>query len=412
MTITPKFIKAVGVLFILGISLKSNNGNSHGLFGGSSHGFRWGLHKTSLNSTTINSSTDDATTTTGLLWYTLLPFQAHNPIQEDGAIVLTSSDPDRILNLTSGTSYHLRSSVHEYSGYCTKRIEIVIHLWNCDYDEDEYIEIYANRGYIKEKWKCDQNQNQNYQTQERSISSKYYTEKGKNATALLAIDGINGDDGEAWIAARFNSNSTREGHQSKATVVVNIYWKDHDSQKTCGSRCFNCFESYDYCPPCCDRMDFRVIMCIPIQLQCNGRPNCGPYLNTDETYETCNLKTSCPPCPSFCLPWNYIIKGLTIAVLFIGTPTLIAFRLFYRRSLERDRLERYTPVRMADMRGEFTLDSSVTDVPPSYEEVYGTKEPPPCFYQAVAMGEEVEVLQLQAQNVDRINGDQDVDVTN
>ncbi|CAL8125807.1 unnamed protein product [Orchesella dallaii] len=392
---TPKFIQAAGVLLLLGISLQSVNGN-HGLSGDSSHGLKWGLHKSpkiSLNSTseTINWTMNEANTTTEE------PFET-TTIEQDSTVVLTLSKPDEVLTLTSGSNYSLRFLDHdEYSGY-RQRIKIVIHLWDCYYNEDESIQIFAvndyNRTYINETWKCPQNQ---------SVS---------NSTALLAVKGIIGDYGEAWIAARFNSNSTREGHQSKATVVVNIYWKDHDSQKTCGSRCFNCFESYDYCPPCCDRMDFRVIMCIPIQLQCNGRPNCGPYLNTDETYETCNLKTSCPPCPSFCLPWNYIIKGLTIAVLFIGTPTLIAFRLFYRRSLERDRLERYTPVRMADMRGEFTLDSSVTDVPPSYEEVYGTKEPPPCFYQAVAMGEEVEVLQLQAQNVDRINGDQDVDVTN
>ncbi|ODN00897.1 hypothetical protein Ocin01_05824, partial [Orchesella cincta] len=366
------FTKVAGVLFLLGLRFNGING-------------KLTSELLNLNGSEPTSDTPTDFTTDETIIPTTEDTIETSSIKEDATITLSLWYPEHVCNLTGETKLRYRLDRQ----YINDRI--AIHLWTCEFDNDEFIQIYTEDGYINETWRC--YDNRLYSQENEPFAGSY-----DNSTAIRVVDDISNP---VWVEASFKSNSISH---SQATIVVNIYKQVYDTTDKCGSGFFDCFRAYNnYCPNCCsNENDFFNLRCILKDLQCNGRPNCGLLFNDkEESYEACYYdEPLCPTCQSFCLSWNYIITSLAIAVLFIVTPTVIVFALFHRRNvaLARARLERMAQERMADMRGEFTRDSPLTDLPPSYEEVYETKEPPPCFCQAVAMEIGSEVVQQRCED--------------
>ncbi|ODN00898.1 hypothetical protein Ocin01_05825 [Orchesella cincta] len=292
-------------------------------------------------------------------------------------VLLDLENPEDERGFTSTTAVKYFLPEQNYSNY-----RLAVHLKTCDYDDDEHIIIDMGSGHNL-TWRCAKHES--YGT--KHVGDPY-------VSVQHFVDGIEGD---VLITTNFPSSNY---NRNKAVIVINLY-QDYDSPDSCPRGFFDC--SAPICPDCCSdgaingdssKRKHKKSRCIPNVLKCDGSPNCGMSKNPDETNEVCHRETYCQ-CHTLCLTWNYVLTSLAIAVLFIITPTAIVFALFHRRNVA---LERARLLRMAQQR-MVTRDSPANDLPPTYDEVYDTKEPPPCFCQAVG----AETLDTQRSDVENGN---------
>ncbi|CAL8125809.1 unnamed protein product [Orchesella dallaii] len=306
------------------------------------------------------------------------PSSTNRPVET----LLDLFDPEREITFDSATT--VKYYLSNYSDY-----RIAVHLKTCDYDDDETIEIDMGFGRNKTIWRCSKRSSDKY-----PYSHEYDANTRHLGDPYVSVQHVL-DNIEQEVLITTNFKSTHHKNRKKATIVVNLY-RDYDKPNSCPQGFFDCYQPL--CPDCCSKgsTNAKKSRCIPKTLKCDGSPNCGFSKNADETNEVCHRETYCR-CQTLCLSWNYVLTSLAIAVLFIVTPTAVVFALFHRRhvALERARLERLAQARVTDMRGGFTRNSPANDLPPTYDEVYDTKEPPPCFCQAVALTMGVDSLNAQ-----------------
>lgn len=119
-------------------------------------------------------------------------------------------------------------------------------------------------------------------------------------------------------------------------------------------------------------------ICLPHSLACDGINSCEVHLARNKDWDG--------RCGGSCFDFGYIVMRSVIAILFVMIPTVIVFVLFYRRQLT---LQRQRALRdHENRRRSISVISAddwrfASDVPPTYDDIYETKDPPPCFCTAV-----------------------------